>query len=188
MDNFSPKTTEKKIDAIQFDEVFDIDEIQKKLKDQMEQGDFDEELTDETEEPMLELEIKPKNQPVESNSPSIDTNAKKYVIYINAENIDFIENLSANERRELINKILREQNELSVEEKKNQERNQFLKHLLLSVATFIIFFPILFIYVNKALLITIDNYQQATENFAKLYKEQGKIKRTSPENVPNIKY
>ncbi|MEI8129801.1 MAG: hypothetical protein WCG95_09335, partial [bacterium] len=59
----------------------------------------------------------------------------------------------------------------------NKERSRFLKHVLLAVFTFIIFFPIVFIYVNKALLISIDNYEQAKENFAKLYKEHGKIER-----------
>ncbi len=174
MDNFSQETEEEEkinqqssenqeINDIEFEEVLDIDETQDSLEMQ---------TTETSEEQISDAETK-----LETDLSIVYGNAKKYVIYINSENIAFVESLSTDERRKIINKILKEQNEFSIKDRANKERSRFLKHVLLSVFTFIIFFPIVFIYVNKALLISIDNYEQAKENFSKLYKEHGKIQR-----------
>lgn len=110
-----------------------------------------------------------------------DQNSKKYVIYVDANNIDFMENLSQNERRDLINKILREQDEISIKKKELARKRRFFVHTLLATVVFIVAFPLMFMLVNKALEATIQNFQTAKENFAKLYKEQGKIKQESVE-------
>lgn len=106
-----------------------------------------------------------------------DQNSKKYVIYVDANNIDFMENLSQNERRELINKILREQDEISIKKKELAQKRRFFVHALLATVVFIVAFPLMFMLVNKALEATIKNFETAKENFARLYKEQGKIKQ-----------
>ena len=178
MDNFSQETEEEKINQqssenqeindIEFEEVLDIDETQEKIN----QDSLGMQTTETSEEQISDSETK-----LETDLSIVYGNAKKYVIYINLENIDFIESLSTDERRKVINKILQEQKEFSIKDRASKARSRFLKHLLLAVFTFIIFFPIVFIYVNKALLISIDNYEQAKENFSKLYKEHGKIKR-----------
>lgn len=175
----SPIPEEPKNDDIQFEEVIDIDDIQRKLEEKLARGDLDDEEEPEesdmqvptfTEEPTEVTPVKAVNLPQKPN------NAKKYVIYVDPENIDYIENLALNERREIINKILREQNQFSIEQRELEKKKSFLKHALLASATFIIFFPLMFIGVNRALESTIVNYQQARTNFAKLYREQGKIK------------
>lgn len=106
-----------------------------------------------------------------------DQSSKKYVIYIDANNINFMENLSQNERKEIINKILREQDEISIKKKELARKRRFFVHVLLATVVFIVTFPLMFMLVNKALEATIQNFETAKENFARLYKEQGKIKQ-----------
>lgn len=148
----------------------------------------DEELTKKLQEQFLNISSEEPSALVQTETSEIqpitepDKNAKKYVIYIDSENIEFIENLSINDRREIINKILKEQDEIIKTRKKAEERVRFTKHAILAGLTFIICFPILFFLVNKSLEVTITNYQRSRENFVKLYKEQGKIK-PSEKNV-----
>lgn len=189
-------SVDKDIEDIQFEEIVDMDEVQKKLQDRIyetEPANLTEILESEnnseqssTTEDRNESEQKPVN--IVPLKVSTDANAKKYVIYVEPDNIDFMENLSANERKEIINKILKEQNTISIKTKEHKARKRFLSHAILACITFIIAFPIMFIGVNKALMATINNYEVAKENFRKLYKEQGKIKMQMPEQVPNIKY
>ena len=101
---------------------------------------------------------------------------KKYVIYIEPDNIDFINSLSIKERKKLINKILHEQDEYSQKRREMRERSKFTKQIIIMVLTVTLSLPIFFVLLNKSIEITILNYQQAQQNFVKLYKEQGKIK------------
>lgn len=185
-----PQSPEGKVvDDIKFDEVFDIDKIQEKLQEKLNLNDTETEADSESEpisatelfeiskEKKEEVAEQKEEAPAVSNLPAkSDLNAKKYVLYIDSYNIDYMESLSLNERREVINRVLQEQKDLSEEQKQQQKKKRFLKHLILACITFIICFPIMFIVVNKAMESVLANYQQARENFTKLYKEQGKIK------------
>lgn len=186
----------KDIEDIQFEEIVDMDEVQKKLQDKIyetEPANLTERLESENnseQSSTTEGKNKPEQNPanIVPLKISADTNAKKYVIYVEPDNIDFMENLSVNERKAIINNILKEQNAISIKTKELNERKRFLSHAILASITFIIAFPIMFVGVNKALMATINNYELAKENFRKLYKEQGKIKMQMPERVQNIKY
>ncbi len=101
---------------------------------------------------------------------------KKYVIYIEPDNIDFIDSLSIKDRKKMINKVLHEQDEASRKRKELRERAKFTRQIIIMVLTVTIALPIFFVILNKSIEITILNYQQAQQNFVKLYKEQGKIK------------
>lgn len=166
------------VDDIHFDEMIDIDELQKQLKKQIEQSKLGIEEPEDSIENDIEksLPATTKDARPARASKKDNANAKKYVVYIENENIDYMENLSPDERRDLINKILKTQNTLDIKNTELEERKQYTINLVLAVITFIICFPILFIIVNKATEATIVNYNQARENFAKLYKDQGKIK------------
>lgn len=165
------------VDDIHFDELIDVDELQKQLKKQIEQSKLGiEEPEDDAESEEKSLPATTKETRPARASKKDNSNAKKYVVYIENENIDYIENLSPDERRDIINKILKDKNTSDIKNNELEERKQYTINLVLAVITFIICFPILFIIVNKATEATIVNYYQAKENFAKLYKEQGKIK------------
>lgn len=165
------------VDDIHFDELIDVDELQKQLKKQIEQsklGIEEPEENDEAAENSLPDVVR-ESRPARANKKDV-SNAKKYVVYIDNENIDYMENLSPDERRDIINAILKNKNASDIKNNELEERKQYTINLVLAVITFIICFPILFMIVNKATEATIANYYQAKENFAKLYKDQGKIK------------
>jgi len=165
------------IGDIKFEEVLDIDKLQNELNQQM-NPEIPAEQKD-TLEQSVEVKEAESFSPVVKEQITdfpISSNSKKYVIYIESYNIDFIESLSINERKMLINKSLREQNEALLASKKAQEKKNFLIHLSIAVVTFIIGFPIIFFIVNKSMEITITNYNIAKTHFSNLYKEHGKIK------------
>lgn len=187
----------KDIDDIQFEEVVDLDDIQKKLQEKIYETEPAKEISENSElengseQSLIDDDKNETEQKQPNTAPSkitVDANAKKYVIYVDPDNIDFMEDLSVNERKSIINKILKEQNIVATKTKELNAKKRFLKHAILACITFIIAFPLMFIGINKALMSTIDNYQLAKENIRKLYKEQGKIKMQMPGQVQNIKY
>jgi len=197
LDNLSGETKDKELGQknpaavdggdIHFEEIVEVDEIQKILKLKLDNEDSDIEFTPEMKElpkdsannamSSAKNNNKDNSNNVASAPPVIDYNAKKYVINIDSDNVGFVESLDPEERRDIINKILREQNELAQKAKQIAERTRFLKHSLVVTFTFIIGFPIMFFCVNKALEASMTNYEQAKQNFTKLYKQQGKIKQ-----------
>lgn len=204
IESLSPTSEFKKqdVESIIFEENVDIDEIQKKLQEVIESSegepevemslqDLDEE--DDTEQSdgivFSQYDNSEISVPV-INQQSVDSvvNSKKYVVYIDPQNIDFMESLSLNERKEIINKILREQNAAIAKLKKAEQKSRFYKHMIIAVLTFIIGFPILFSIVNNATILTIKNYQQASDNFVRLYKEKGKVKSINSGSVDSFKY
>ncbi len=168
--------------------IFDFDDVKDKVKANVENklaGKAPEEAlasSSESEETASELflndgkatEVKPKVVLPEVN---VETEVKKYVIHVDPDNIPFMENLSVNERRKIINTVIREQAIFSEDGLKTKRQRNFIVHVLLIVITLSVSFPLLFTLVNKAAKITIQNYDQTRSNFTKLYKEQGKIKR-----------
>ncbi len=209
MDNFPQENEDTKIEKnnskdsqiedIQFDDSLDLDTIEKKLIEKIENNDDDDENenVDELLEIKPELEsFNPQNQitdiePTPINEAQIiqtKANAKKYVIYIDSDNIDFVENLSIQDRRIIINKILKEQNEIMESERKAAARNRFFKHLTVAVITFLIAFPVIFMLANASTELTITNYREAKKNFEKLYKQGGKIKQHDSDMPTSIKY
>lgn len=104
---------------------------------------------------------------------------KKYVIYINKENENFIDSLSLNERKQLINDVLREQNAISEAQKAEKARIERIIKTAIALVTFIISVPIVYLIFNVSMEATIQNYRHSKSNFEVLYKETGKIKINS---------
>lgn len=188
MDNFSekeksenqeemnPKLSEKAEGTdIQFEEIIDIDKIQRELNQQF--GDGTMEIAGQKGTGLT--------GPAPSSKPEtvrlqIGAKDKKYVVYINQDNIDFMENLSAEERKEMINKILKEQNAAMRKKKAVEAKARLIKHVILACLTFVIGFPLMFLVVNKAMELTMQNFKEAKSNFSKLYQQQGKVKKLDP--------
>jgi hypothetical protein len=181
LDNFEEKELEEQSfeenkntdenEDIKFEETIDINELQKQLQEKIEREKSGIEPEDDSKNnefpALINKTVVPKNH---------DQRSKKYVIYINPDNVDYMENLSIDERRDMINKILKEQNEESIKQKTLEARKRLVANVFLSCITFVIFFPLLFLLVNKATETSINNYNQAKGNFVKLYRAQGKIK------------
>lgn len=111
-----------------------------------------------------------------------DKRYKKYVIYIDEENIDYINSLSIQERKDIINSILREQDDIRIAKREEARRKKLVTHLLIGVISFIICVPLLYLLVNKCMEATISNYKRSQYNFEVLYKERGKIQSTQTRN------
>ena len=108
--------------------------------------------------------------------PKLQLGEKKYIVYIEPENIDFIDALTIKERKSVINRILKEENASIKKKREAEDRVKFINQVIIMVITVVVALPIFFVLLNKSIEVTILNYQQSQQNFVKLYKEQGKIK------------
>lgn len=110
-----------------------------------------------------------------------DNNIKysKYVIYIDPENTEFMDSLTVKERKNLINRIIREQDDIALTKRRLNIVKNVLKHTVVAVITIAIAIPISYWIVNASLEATIDNYKRSKTAFKTLYREKGKIKTKS---------
>lgn len=110
----------------------------------------------------------------------LDNNVKysKYVIYIDPENKDFIESLTVKERKNLINRILREQDDVAITKKRLNLIQTIIKHSVIAIVTISIAIPVIYWTINASLEASINNYRRSQTIFKTLYREKGKIKKT----------
>lgn len=107
----------------------------------------------------------------------LDGNVKysKYVVYIDPQNVDFIEGLTIKERKNLINRILREQDDILITGKRFKVIQTIIKHVIISIITVAISIPVIYYTINASLEASINNYRRSQSNFQTLYREKGKI-------------
>ncbi len=107
----------------------------------------------------------------------LDDNIKysKYVIYIDPQNVDFIDSLTVKERKNLINKILREQHDIATANHRFKIINNIIKHVIVAILTITISIPVIYWAINTSFEATINNYRHSQRIFQTLYKENGKI-------------
>ena len=101
---------------------------------------------------------------------------KKYVIYIDKDNENYIDSLTIGERKLLINDVLHEQRELSEAQRTEKRRKEALIKFFIGLVTFIAAVPIIYLIFNVSMEATIQNYRHSKSNFEVLYNETGKIK------------
>ena len=108
----------------------------------------------------------------------LDDNIKysKYVIYIDPENTEFIESLTVKERKNLINRILREQDDVTITKRRLNLLQTVIKHSIVAIITVAIAIPVIYFTVNASLEASINNYRRSEKAFQILYREKGKIK------------
>ena len=108
----------------------------------------------------------------------LDGNKKysKYVIYIDQENTEFIESLTVKERKNLINRILREQDDIAITKRRLTLVQTIIKHSIVAIVTITIAIPVIYFTINASLEASINNYRRSQTIFKTLYKEKGKIK------------
>lgn len=123
---------------------------------------------------------KPLTPEIKSYNDSLDLldgNVKysKYVMYIDPQNVDFIESLTVKERKNLINKILKEQNDIAITKQRFRMVQTVIKHAVVAILTIAISIPIIYITINASLEASINNYRRSQSMFQTLYKQGGKI-------------
>ena len=123
------------------------------------------------------------NEQVEYNQSLklLDNNVKysKYVIYIDPENKDFIDSLTVKERKNLINRIIREQDDIAVTKRRLSNVQTVIKHTIIAIITIALSIPVIYAVINASLEATINNQRRSQSLFQTLYKEHGKIKTNS---------
>lgn len=182
-EKINPVVDEDDEDDIEFDDNINIEALAQQLQQHVDIGDISnlssEEFNKEPEKPLVEHPQPEIIQPEVPKTNVFDnfpkSECKKYVVYITPNNVDYVDNLSIDERTELINDVIRDKHASDIKSKRLLERQRYVKHLIVVCITVIIGFPVLFFAVNKSLQICITNYQQSQENFQKLYREKGKI-------------
>lgn len=108
----------------------------------------------------------------------LDDNVKysKYVIYIDPENTDFIESLTVKERKNLINRIIREQDDIALTKKRLNIIQAIIKHSIVAIITISIAVPVVYWTINASLEASINNYRRSQTLFKTMYRDKGKIK------------
>ena len=106
-----------------------------------------------------------------------NVNYSKYVIYIDPENTEFIESLTVKERKNLINRILKEQDNIVITKKRLNIIQTYIKHAIIAILTIAIATPVIYFTINASLEATINNHRRSQTIFKTLYKEKGKIKK-----------
>ena len=107
----------------------------------------------------------------------LDGNVKysKYVIYIDPQNVDFIDGLTVKERKNLINGILRQQDDIAITKQRFKVIQTVLRQVIVVILTISIAVPLVYTAINASLEATIDNHRRSQTNWQTLYKEHGKI-------------
>lgn len=108
----------------------------------------------------------------------LDSNVKysKYVIYIDPENKDFIDSLTVKERKNLINRIIHDQDSIAVTKIKFNKMQAIITHAIIAIMTITIAIPCIYWTINASLEATINNYRASQDVFVQLYKQNGKIR------------
>lgn len=111
----------------------------------------------------------------------LDDNVKytKYVIYVNPENTDFMNSLTIKERKNLINRILREQDDIAITKRRFSMIQSVIKHVIIMIITITLTIPVVYFSVNMSLEASINNYRKSQTLFKNLYREKGKIQKIS---------
>ena len=105
-----------------------------------------------------------------------DKKYSKYVIYIDSENTEFKESLTVKERKNLINRILREQDDIALTRRRLGLVQTVIKHSIIAIITISLAIPAVYFTINASLEASINNYRRSQTIFKTLYKEKGKIK------------
>lgn len=132
------------------------------------------------EETPQEKELRELKEKYEENSKKLDSweelnstydIVKKYIVYINKENIEAIDNLTVDERNAFINSAIKMKFENNDIEKVKNKRAKILLHSTIMLCTAIIFMPIAVYLAHLSIVMTFKNYKYSQDNFEKLYKE-----------------
>ena len=126
---------------------------------------------------ILEKTLTPEQKSYNDSLDYLDGNVKysKYVIYIDPQNVDFIESLTVKERKNLINRILREQDDINITKQRLKKARTIMGHAIVAIITLAVSVPIIYYAINASLEASINNYRRSQANFQTLYRENGKI-------------
>ena len=87
--------------------------------------------------------------------------------------------LTIKERKNLINRILREQDDIAITKRHFSMIQSVIKHVIIMIITITLTIPVVYFSVNMSLEASINNYRKSQTLFKNLYREKGKIQKIS---------
>ncbi len=105
----------------------------------------------------------------------IASQPKKYVIKIEAGNVNFIDSLTLDERNEVVNNMITETILTNQEQDKNKNFMDKIKHGVVIFTIVAIGVPLLLNIINFSISSTQNSYKEMQDNFKVLYKSRNKI-------------
>ena len=127
--------------------------------------DVKEELMDEIEKTAKEKENN--NEEEEKEAP-----LKKYLFYVSKEFENTIDNLSLDKRTAFINEAIQMKIDSTKANFQTQKINKIIFQAFVVFLTVCITTPIALFIMNKAIMLTFENYKYSQYNFEKLYKQR----------------
>ncbi len=98
--------------------------------------------------------------------------SKKFVVMVEAENVDFFDKIPMEERTKLFNQLLSDYQTNLADKNKKEKILKITKHSIVAMLTILITLPIMFVVVKKSIQLTIKNYKDVQYNFEKLYESK----------------
>ena len=83
--------------------------------------------------------------------------------------------MTVKERKNLINKILHEQDDINITKQRWKKARTIMGHAIVAIITLAVSVPIVYYAINASLEASINNYRRSQANFQTLYRENGKI-------------
>ena len=158
-----------------------MDNLEKEVQKQSQEEDNQEE-NKEKEEIKEEIQTEKESETVEDEDETelskweeLDKNnavVKKYIVYVAKDFIPIFDNLTTDERSAYINDAIQTKIDLEYANKETNKKKKLILHLILAAITICVMTPIALIGVNKAIMVTFENYKYSQDNFEKLYKER----------------
>ena len=88
---------------------------------------------------------------------------------------EVIDGLTVKERKNLINGILRQQDDIAITKQRFKVMQTIIRQVVIAVLTVSISIPLVYHAINASLEATIDNHRRSQTNWQTLYKEHGKV-------------
>lgn len=100
--------------------------------------------------------------------------SKKFVVMVDANNVEFFDKVPMEERTKLFNKLLSDYKTNLSKESQKKHLIKFTKHMIVAILTIILSLPVMFIVVNKSIEMTIKNYKDVQNSFEQLYESKNR--------------
>lgn len=143
------------------------------LAEEDNQNSSDENIETDTES---EIEPEKENQTPKEQDDIFEQNEnsalKKYIVYISREFVPIIDSMTLDERVAYINDAIQTKIDTDNTKEIKNKKKQLIAHIVLFAFIFILTLPFAFFLVNKAIMLTFENYKYSQENFEKLYKQR----------------
>lgn len=118
---------------------------------------------DKTQEDKITLE----EEKAENSSP-----LKKYIFNVSRDFVNTIDSLTIDERTAYINDAIQMKIDLNNQTRQSNKFNEIVTQAVIVFLTVCIVTPIAIFIMNKAIMVTFENYKYSQTNFEKLYKQR----------------